>query len=181
MDVYCAKCGEPWAIDCQHDGIFSKEEWLNLISGKNCPACVDQDEVCPECDGTGLFPASYSRSSCPLCWGRRYVEAIRHKNIGYMPDQGWWIPRMNGRRPIAREEFKFFKNLRLKADRETYHIDGWAQHVWVYCPHCAHEAEQCPVCHGTGKAEPSERTYEHDDAFFDGLENLDVDVSHLLI
>jgi len=96
------------------------------------------------------------------------------KNIGYAFEQGWWIGYDPNRRFIDPSEFKFFKELRFWTERETIHLDGTAQHVWVYCPDCSHTADKCPVCNGTGDPQETE-VGEHDDKYFEGLENLDED------
>jgi len=93
MDIYCAKCGEPWDAYGVFHGDMEPDEKERFLNGEGCPCC-HFGQVCPTCrDDPGPYPCPNEGCGvprighvmvwdgekivyevCPVCKGTGHVD-----------------------------------------------------------------------------------------------------------
>ena len=142
MDIYCRKCGEPWAsygITCfVGEGSLTAREAQRFMKGEGCPSC-HFGKHCIACHGTGKEGDHNSQPSCDECKNSRYLilrtlEGTNTWEYGYQPN----IRQFTGEvQPIY--------------DYGSHSCAaGRVREVSVLCPHCPDKALPCPACDGSG-------------------------------
>lgn len=153
MDVYCAKCGEPW----NSYGDMKPMEAVRFRNGEGCPCC-GFGTTCTVCDGTGQ-ETSYG-SDCEICRGSRYIVVRR---------QGTKVKVHSGYDPNVREhDWKDIEPLIMRKAETVHALDGVYQQYIVRCPRCSKDPTipACTECCGSGvftasKEEEEDRLEKH--------------------
>lgn len=141
MDVFCAKCGEPWDYyGLVHGGDMEPEDAWRFRCGEGCPSC-GFGTTCTTCHGGGRHEEN---SRCTLCFGKGIMLGWSpSRSTGQYRAGAWYV----GYEPNVHD---MTGSAVVREERGFESRDGHVRQAWLRCPH-ADEHPACPACGGDGR------------------------------
>ncbi len=140
MDVYCAKCGEPWDYyGLMHGGDMEADEAHRFRRGEGCPCCRF-GTTCTTCAGGGCYE---ERSRCRLCFGKGIMLGWSpQRSVGRYQAGHWYVGYEPNVHAVTQVEV-------VRPERGFESRDGYVRQAWLRCPD-EDEHPVCPDCGGDG-------------------------------